>query len=300
MDQINLVLFTSSNTEKIIGDIYVGRNEFGRSETHCQRALSHAKKYEGIMKTALLTSVLTNYCALRRMQNNYIDAVIFAEEAYNCVAVVFNPVHPEVQTAAGNLIECLIHKGDMYDAERFAQMTLDSLRDPGNGLDQESEEIAHGYYNLGKVIMGQDENLIRAENLTREAYRIRIQLYGIDHQFVGLTGDQIANILVRQGKLGDEILILHERSLACTERNEGPNGIRSAEIHAYLGNFHFLLSREQPSVTTKKEQICLAKSHYEVAVQIFTKIHGSANPCYVERLSDIKSIEAILNRLLDA
>jgi hypothetical protein len=77
----------------------------------------------------------------------------FAEEAYNCAAVTYNPVHPEVQNAASALIECLTCKGDFDRAETFAQMTLDSLKDPGNGLDQQSEAVAKGYYDLGNVIL---------------------------------------------------------------------------------------------------------------------------------------------------
>jgi hypothetical protein len=45
-----------------------------------------------------------------------------------------------VQKAAGMLIECLVLKDDLYDAdaERFADATLDSLKDLANGFDQES------------------------------------------------------------------------------------------------------------------------------------------------------------------
>jgi hypothetical protein len=42
------------------------------------------------------------------MQGDYTNAVLFAEEAYNVVAMAYNPVQPEVQTAAGELIECLL------------------------------------------------------------------------------------------------------------------------------------------------------------------------------------------------
>jgi hypothetical protein len=47
--------------------------------------------------------------------------------------MAYNPVHPAVQTAAGALIDCLVNKGDLKNAETFAQMTLDSLKDPANG-----------------------------------------------------------------------------------------------------------------------------------------------------------------------
>jgi hypothetical protein len=44
------------------------------------------------------------------------------------------------------LIECLIHKGDLVNAERFAQQTYENLRDRKNGIDQEGEEVAKGSY----------------------------------------------------------------------------------------------------------------------------------------------------------
>jgi hypothetical protein len=96
---------------------------------------------------------LTSYSHLRIHQGDFVDALLLAEEAYNCVAVAYNPVHPQVQEAAGVLIECLVHKGDVYNTERFAQVTLDSLKHPANGVDQESEVLAVGYYNLGEVFL---------------------------------------------------------------------------------------------------------------------------------------------------
>jgi hypothetical protein len=63
------------------------------------------------------------------MQCNYSDAVIFAEEAYNLVVEAYDPVHPQVQEAAGILITILISKGDLFDAERYAQVTYSNLRE---------------------------------------------------------------------------------------------------------------------------------------------------------------------------
>jgi hypothetical protein len=67
-------------------------------------------------------------------------------------ALILDPVHPKVQEAASSLIECLGDKGDFDHAELFAQLTLESLKDPGNGLDQQSEAVARDYYDLGDVI----------------------------------------------------------------------------------------------------------------------------------------------------
>jgi hypothetical protein len=61
------------------------------------------------------------------IQGNNDDAIAFAEKAYNCAAITYNPVHPDVQEAAGTFIDCLIHKGDLSNAELYAQVTLDNL-----------------------------------------------------------------------------------------------------------------------------------------------------------------------------
>jgi hypothetical protein len=66
------------------------------------------------LKTTLMLEALTSYCLLLIRQENFVGALLLAEEAYNYVAVAYNPVHPQIQKAAGVLIECLIHKGDLY------------------------------------------------------------------------------------------------------------------------------------------------------------------------------------------
>jgi hypothetical protein len=61
--------------------------------------------------------------------------LLFAEEAYNIVFVAYDCVHPKVQEAASNLIENLICADNLYDAERFAQVTYSNLKDHKNGMD---------------------------------------------------------------------------------------------------------------------------------------------------------------------
>jgi hypothetical protein len=100
-------------------------------ETQCQRGLSCARLYEGTedkkaegtedKKADLLYETLSKFYHLRKAEGNCTDALIFAEEAYDCAAVTYNPVHPKVQDAASTLIECLTLKGDLCNAELFAQ-----------------------------------------------------------------------------------------------------------------------------------------------------------------------------------
>jgi hypothetical protein len=52
-----------------------------------------------------------------------IGAVALAEEAYNLLVEAYDCVHPEVQEAAGILINCLIDNNDSFNAERYAEVT---------------------------------------------------------------------------------------------------------------------------------------------------------------------------------
>jgi tetratricopeptide (TPR) repeat protein len=214
---------------------------------------------------------------IKAFQENYVDALRFTEEAYDLVAIAYNPVHPKVQEAAGALIQCLIHKGDLYNAERFSEATLDSLKDPANGLDQESEEVATGYHNLADVISAQEGDLVKAEMLARESLRIRTLIYGKDHVHVGPSCDLLARILRSQDNLGDETMELFERSLANDTKYYGPNGTDAATSNFNLGNFYHHLANKQQIVRREIEYLYLSKSKYVAAVRIYTKIFGPDN-----------------------
>jgi hypothetical protein len=278
--QMDFLLRLLSTTESNIGMIFRRRNEFELAESYCQQALSHARLYQGTEedKTDLVCSALTACYNLRAFQENYVDALPFAEEAYDLVAIAYNPVHPKVQEAAGMLIQCLIHKDDLYNAERFAEATLDSLKDPANGLDQESEEVANGYYNLAYVIDKQEGDLVKAEMLARESLRIRTLVYGNDHVNVGLVYGLLADILMSQDNLGDETMELFERSLASYVKNEGPDGTNTAISNFNLGDFYNHLAEKQHNAERKTLYLHLSKSKFEEAVRIHTKVFGPNNP----------------------
>jgi hypothetical protein len=297
-DQINLILMISSRTERRIALIHSHRNEFDLVANHCQQALSHARLYEGTEedKTDLLFSALSAYGDLQLKQGHHADAVAFAEEAYNCVAVVYNPVHPKVQKAAGKLIECLTHKGDFYDAERFAQATLDSLKDPGNEVDQQSEEVARGYYNLAHVINEQQQgDLVKAEMLVRESLRIRARIFHNDDSHVGMSTGLLANILHSQGNLCNETKELYERSFAIDIKNEGLEGVNTAAANGRLGIFYHQLAKSQQNGKTRKEHLLLSQSKCKEALRIYTKIFGPDDPKTIIASSDLSMISSELS-----
>jgi len=296
-DQIDKILEIFSDTEQSISSIHTQRNQFTLSESHCQRALSCAKRYneEGKIKTTLLLQAFTSYCTLMIAQSDFAGALPFAEEAYNCVAIAYNPVHPQVQKAAGTLIDCLIHKGELYDAERFSQVTLDSLKDPANEVDQESEAVAKGYYNLGDVINRQNEDLLRAEMLARESLRIRTQLYGNDHPRVGDSIGLLATILRKQGNLGNEVKELYERSLSIKVKHGGPDGVNTAISNKSLGIFHRQLAGTDLSTDERKEHLRLSVSYYTEAFRINAKIFGPDHHDTIEAASDLSMISRTLS-----
>jgi tetratricopeptide (TPR) repeat protein len=296
-DQVDHIVNLLSGVERKIGLIHINRSQFNQAEIHCQQALFYARLYEGKeeRKTDLLCEALGVYVNLRGTQGKFADAVIYAEEAYNLVAVAYNPVHPKVQKAAGRLIESLIHKGDLFNAERFAQATLDSLKDPGNGLGQESEEVADGYYLLAKVINQQEGDFVRAEMLVRESLRINSQLFCHDNESIGASVDLLASILRSQGKLGHETKELHERSLATETKHHGADGLKTAVANTNIGVFYYKLTQQERSSKTIIEHLRLSLSHHKEAMRIYTKIFGPDNPRTMKALSNVSILSSILS-----
>jgi hypothetical protein len=245
-DQIEILLDELIYTEQKMAKVTVTRRQFDAAEGHCQRCLVYSRRYEleGEKKTTSIFEALRSYCNLRQQQDNLSDALTIAEECYNLVVEAYDPVHPQVQEAAGVLIHILIRKGDLYDAERYAQVTYGNLRDKKNGIDQESEAVAKGAYNLADVIFKQDGNLIKAEELARESLRIRSLIFNSNHESVSISGSLLANILRIQSKLGDETRGLFERFLAISTRNQGPDGSYTAAANHHLGLFYGQLVSE--------------------------------------------------------
>jgi tetratricopeptide (TPR) repeat protein len=295
-DQANEILILSAKTENNIAIIYMHRTRFNIAETHCQRGLSYARLYEGTEdeKADLLCTALITFYNLRMSEGNYVDALTFAEESYNCAAVAYNPVHPKVQNAASTLIECLTHKGDLCKAELFAQMTLDSLRDTKNGLDQQSEAVAKGYCSLANAIFKQRGDMEKAEKLLRESLRIRLL---INSSNLGNSMSILTSILRFQGKLGSETMELFEQSLAISIRNHGPDGTNTATIHINFGLFYRQLAEEQQTVVTRKEHLSLSEVKIKEASRIYTKIYGPDDPKTLKFSTELSTTRRLLSEI---
>jgi tetratricopeptide (TPR) repeat protein len=295
-DQINHTLKLFSQTERNIAAICKRRNQFDQAENHCQQALFYAKFFEGKEedKADVVCRALNTFYTLRRDQGNYDEALTFAEEAYNCVAIAYNPVHPKVQNAASTLIECLICKGDFVHAETFAQMTLDSLKDPGNGLDQQSEAVANGYHDLGNVISQQKGDYVKAEKLVRESLGIRSRLHDAHHECVGASIGLLAAILQSQGNLGSETQELYERALVIHIRNFGSEGVNTAASNFNLGDFYHLRAIKGQTTETTKNNLLLSVAKFTESLRIYTKMYGPDHP---ETMDNSSELSIVLHKL---
>jgi hypothetical protein len=175
------------------------------------------------------------------------------------------------------------------------QVTLDNLRDPANNVDQESDAVALGYYNLGSVIDTQNENIILAEMLAREALRIRTQLYGNDHHLVGHSVALLAGIFRKQGNLGDEVKELFERALAISIKNEGPDGVNTSIGNTNLGYFYRKLAFTDLTSEENIKHLHLSKFYYTEALRIKRKIFGLAHHNTIDAASDVSDITRALS-----
>jgi hypothetical protein len=176
------------------------------------------------------------------------------------------------------LIDSLIKKGDLFNAERFAAITYSSLKDKKNGLDQEDEDVAFSAYNLALVILqqGGSNKLQKAEELARESLRIRTNLFGSNHHRdykVAESSMLLAEALKQQGKGANETNELFKRSLPIWIRHEGPDGRNVASANITIGRFLLEDATNQP-FEALKELMLLAKSHFEEALRIELKVHG--------------------------
>jgi hypothetical protein len=294
--QIHLLLSKVFYIEQNLAVVTTNRRQFDLAEGHCQRCLAFSRRVVllGNDKITFVFQALRVYCQLRERQGDYSGAVTVAEEAYNLVVEAYGCVHPQVQEAAGVLINILIMKGDYYDAERYAEVTYSNLKDRKNGMNQESEEVAMGAQNLANVILRQKGDLKKQRSSQeRPSLRIRTLIHDSHHFDVGNSCDLLGRILLSQMNIGDETRELFERSLAILVRYEGSDGgINTATASCNIALYYYELAEMQPTLDSKRTNLLQAKSGIEKALRIHVKIFGATNPKTVstaERLAEINS-----------
>jgi hypothetical protein len=176
-------------------------------------------------------------------------------------------------------------------------MTLDSLKDPMNGLDQQSEAVAQGYNDYATVMNRLNGDLVKAEKLAREALRIRSLIYQKNHYYIASSAQILSDILLSQDNVTQEAKDLQMRSLEIYSRieNGGPDGLNAATASGNLGRYYYLLSLKQPG--SIREHLRKSKALYERAVQVNTKLLGANhsvtkdNSDTLSRINDILSLK---------
>jgi hypothetical protein len=290
-DYIVTVLQELYLAESQMYSITAFRRQYDLAEGHCQRRLAYSRRFDfpGDYRDTKITSIfdaLTGYCNLRDLQGDLSGGMVFAEEAYNLVVEAYDPVHSQVQDAAGVLINILIKKGDFYDAHRFAEMTYSNLRDKKNGMDQEGGQMATASYNLAlvlyKALTGYSnlkdlDDLVKAEELARDALRIRTLIYGSDELITRGSIELLANILMFQHKFGKETEELCLRVLTNSIRNEGPDCLNAAIGHSNISCYYKYKatrnSLQQPTDEVVRINLQLTRSHMEESLRIFEKVN---------------------------
>jgi hypothetical protein len=295
-EQFSWLLLEFQRTEQRMAVITIDRRQLDVAEGHCQRSLAFARRFvlDGDERTSARYEALQSTCLLREKQIDYPGALLFAEECYNVVVESHDCVHPQVQKAAGVLIDILIKMGNLFDAERYAQVTYSNLRDKKNGINQEGSEVGNGACDLATVIFRQKGDLIKAEELVREALRSKTILYGSEDHAVGKSCDLLAQILSAQNNFGDETRVLFQRCLGIYVRNEGPDELNTALANLNIGRFYHQLSRLPTTIDSFRAQLLLAQSHFEESLRIYLKIHG---PTYPPAVSAKEQLTVVLSDL---
>jgi tetratricopeptide (TPR) repeat protein len=110
--------------ETQLADIYEEKSQHQKALHHRQEALA-AARHEGPGYSLTLFVALKDMAALHALNNG--KGIIYAEEAYNLVAVEYGPEHPTVQTVAMTLISVYLEAGRYAEAGDFARINYESL-----------------------------------------------------------------------------------------------------------------------------------------------------------------------------
>jgi hypothetical protein len=122
---LNFLLHELHRAEQNMAASSMNGDHTNISEGHCRRCLLYSRRYQGGKeKITMMFTALKTYCHLRSRQGNLEEALTFAEEAYNLVVETYDCIHPQVQEAAGVLINILISKGDLYDVSAYIKCAL--------------------------------------------------------------------------------------------------------------------------------------------------------------------------------
>jgi tetratricopeptide (TPR) repeat protein len=243
VEKIDCLFDLMSLTEFHLGLNYRELKDMDKALHYSEQSVYHAKQMkEGEIKTKRVFDALNNLSETYSIVGKIAELKAVTEEAYTSVSEIYNPEHPLVLKAGGNLIEILCMTGDFYDAERFARMYDALTRLP---LDPESFEavgagdrLAFASCLLIKANGPESADIDEAEMLARKAVRIVKELKGPGSESMRYNFNVLVEVLALKEDYSDTTKDLLEVYLSDAIRSKGRNGRIIG--HAFILSFRIL------------------------------------------------------------
>jgi hypothetical protein len=304
-EKIGMLLNMLYSTENNLSKGYRQLENWDKAEYYCKQSIFHAKQMKkGETKIRRVYDTLSWLGDIYHLCHKLTESKAVREEAYMFVNEVYDPEHPLVLEAAGNLIETLGMTGDHYDAERFARICYQSLTRPP--LDPESYEaakaagnLARASYNLIKANGPGSADIEEAEMLAIEAVRIIRALKGRSDIFIPCFFDVLVNIRLLKKDYGDGTKSLLEDYLADAIRDQGIDGKLTSTANELLGYFYHEKAGTLHSNDAMRKHLQLSESHFTEALRISTKRYGSNHPLSMILASQLSSASRALEQMMN-
>jgi hypothetical protein len=225
------------------------------------------------------------------------------------------PVHPLVQEAAAELIECLIWSKEHSRAEGYARLTCESLIDPKNGLDPRCEAVARGMQQLAHLIVNiaqeggvaisinsssstsdNNEQLMEAEQLIMKACRIMENLHGPSSANLAICLETYGQVLTGKGEFNKTTKEIFERVVAIYKEFDGGDGQGTSSSLCSLGEFCIKWGDLMPLGEKRMNEYQTAKNSFEIAVRIGNTIFGLTDPRTLTDVQKLRSVSARIQR----
>ena len=213
------------------------------------------------------------------------DSLECAQERY-CLYLTSH-THPPAIHASFDLIESCIHNEEYEDAELYARTTWETItlsRDSHIPDNLRQYFTATGAHYLAKAMLhlAQHGDIPPEANqtvgqeaigLARRALEIHTQLHGLENQLVANATSLLASALAYFNNVDDdEVLRLHEQSIAIATRMEG-----SSSVNVGAGNKNLALAyknranraRAVNDLDRELSNLELALRHYSEAARIY-------------------------------
>jgi serine/threonine protein kinase/TPR repeat protein len=161
------------------------------------------------------------------------EAESIAREVLDFWRRFHGPEHPDVAGAMLALARIFYEQGKLIEAESLGRETLAMQRKLAVG----SAQMANTLFHLGRTVRLLARDSVRraeAESLLSEALTMRRQLYANDHPYVWSIIDELAPVLLQQGKYA-EAETLYREAAAIHQKRANPFNLGTARSFDGLG-----------------------------------------------------------------